>query len=503
MASAIDFHAIFDAGPAAYLLLCADPPRYTIADVSRAYLGATGTDRDALVGRGLFEVFPENPDEHAENGASDLRTSLDRVLRDGVPDVMGIQKYDIPLRDGSGQFEVRYWSPINTPIVDDAGEVRHVLHRVEDITDFILAREGLGTTIAGRSGGVRARDSIEAEVRRSGAQLKEANRQLKAMSEQLVEANARLEGLDRLKTEFFANVSHEFRTPLTLMLGPLEDLSARQLGEVERQLVESAQRNALRLQKLVNTLLDFSRLEAGRLKVNFQPTDLPALTAELASHFDSACAEAKVRLVVDCPPLDAPVPVDPEMWENIVLNLISNAFKFTFEGEIEVALRASADKAELTVRDSGVGIAEEELPLIFERFHRVQSQRGRSHEGSGIGLSLVRDLVRLHGGDISVESNVGQGTRFVVTLPLHRSEAVEAAKVSGEVSGAVEGTVESQSPEPAPVEPPKEQPGAAYVRAVISGALSPRPTTAQELFARTGTGWVPPESEYRLADKTA
>ena len=159
MASAIDFQAIFDAGPAPYLLLCADPPRYTIADVNRAYLGATGTDREALVGRGLFEVFPENPDEHAENGPSDLRTSLDRVLRDGVADVMGIQKYDIPLRDGSGQFEVRYWSPINTPIADDAGEVRHILHRVEDITDFILAREELGATIATRPGRVRRCDA--------------------------------------------------------------------------------------------------------------------------------------------------------------------------------------------------------------------------------------------------------------------------------------------------------------------------------------------------------
>jgi PAS domain S-box-containing protein len=422
MASTIDFQAIFDAGPAPYLLLCADPPRYTIADVNRAYLRVTGTDRDAIVGQGVFDVFPENPAEETESSESDLRKSLDRVLRDGVPDVMGVQKYDIPLRDGSGRYEVRYWSPINTPIVNGTGELTHILHRVEDITDFILAREDLGAAITGRSGKVRARDSIEAEVRRSGAELKEANRQLKAMSEQLVEANARLEGLDRLKTEFFANVSHEFRTPLTLMLGPLEQLSARSLGEEERQLVESAQRNALRLQKLVNTLLDFSRLEAGRLKVNVQPTDLSALTAELASHFDSACAEARVRLVVDCPPLDDPVPVDPDMWENIVLNLISNAFKFTFDGEIQVSLRVAGDMAELTVQDSGVGIEADELPLIFERFHRVQGQRGRSHEGSGIGLSLVRDLVRLHGGDISVESEAGRGTRFVVTIPLRRPE---------------------------------------------------------------------------------
>ena len=455
--STIDFHAIFDAAPGPYLLLSADPPRYTVVSVNHAYLRATATNRDTLVGRGLFEVFPENPNDDTEDGPGDLRTSLDRVLRDGVPDVMGVQKYDIPLRDESGGFEVRYWSPINTPIANDRGEITHILHRVEDITDFILARQDLAPTLTSRSGGVRVRDSIEAEVRRSGAELTAANRQLKAMSEQLVEANARLEGLDRLKTEFFANVSHEFRTPLTLMLGPLEDLSARALGEPERQLVESAQRNALRLQKLVNALLDFSRLEAGRLKGQFQPVDLPALTAELASHFDSACSEGGIGLVVDCPPLDSPVPVDPEMCENIVLNLISNAFKFTFEGEISIALRAVGDMAELTVRDSGVGIAAEELPLIFERFHRVQGQRGRSHEGSGIGLALVRELVRLHGGDISVDSEVGRGTNFVITIPLHQPDADMAEDRATEATCAVASArAQSYAEEVAHWQPPMQ-----------------------------------------------
>lgn len=416
----IDFQAIFDAAPGPYLLLNADPPQYSIADVNRAYLAATGTERAAMIGRGLFEVFPENPGDRSEDGPGELRISLDRVLRDGVADAMGVQKYDIPLRDGSGRFEVRYWSPINTPIKGADGRISHILHRVEDVTEFILSRDGLGPAVVGRSRGIRERDSIEAEVRRSGAELKEANRQLKTMSEQLVEANARLENLDRLKTEFFANVSHEFRTPLTLMLGPLEEMLSRPLSTEDRPLLEGVQRNALRLQKLVNALLDFSRLEEGRVKARFEKTDLAALTMELASHFDSACSEAGIALKIDCA-IDDPVPVDREMWEKIVLNLISNAFKFTLEGEIAISLRQAGGMAKLTVRDSGVGIPAEELPLVFERFHRVKGQGGRSHEGSGIGLSLVRELVRLHDGQITAESQPGQGTSFVVTIPLRRA----------------------------------------------------------------------------------
>lgn len=417
---AIDYQAIFQSAPAPYLLLRADAPHYSIVDVNCAYLNATGTERDAMLGRGLFDVFPENPDETEEDGPGELRISLDRVLREGVADTMGVQKYDIPLRDGSGRFEVRYWSPVNTPITDAEGHVTHILHRVEDITDFILARGDLGPKITGR--GVRAQDTLEAEVRRSGLEVKKANRQLKALSEELVEANARLENLDRLKTEFFSNVSHEFRTPLTLLLGPLEELTAHVPDDEGRQLVDSAHRNALRLLKLVNTLLDFSRIEAGSARAQFQPINLSELTAELASHFDSACVEAGLHLAIDCQPMEKPVAVDPEMWEKIVLNLISNAFKFTFEGEIAISLHDRGEMVELVVRDSGVGIPPEELPLIFERFHQVSGQCGRSHEGTGIGLSLVRELVRLHDGEITVQSQPGEGTSFTLSIPSERKD---------------------------------------------------------------------------------
>lgn len=243
--------------------------------------------------------------------------------------------------------------------------------------------------------------------------------------------------IDRAKTAFFSNVSHEFRTPLTLMIAPLEDALAQVAGlpTTHREPLELAHRNALRLLKLVNTLLDFSRIEAGRIQASYEAVDLSILTSELASVFRSAIERAGMKLVIDCPPLAEPVHVDREMWEKIVLNLISNAFKFTFDGEIEVSLRQNGSTAELMVRDTGTGIAAEEIPRLFERFHRIRGARGRSYEGSGIGLALVQELVKLHGGAVHVESDVGRGSKFVVSIPFGAAhlpaDRIEAARTLG------------------------------------------------------------------------
>ena len=227
--------------------------------------------------------------------------------------------------------------------------------------------------------------------------------------------------IDRAKTAFFTNISHEFRTPLTLMLGPLEEaLTDRaRLPASQSQKIDVAYRNALRLLRLVNALLDFSRVEAGRVQVRYEPVDLAGITAELVSNFRSLCDQAGLWLKVECPPLPTTVHLDREMWEKIVLNLVSNAFKFTFAGGISVSLRQSDDGASalLTVRDTGTGIPHAELPRLFERFHRIVGAQGRSLEGSGIGLALVRDLVHLHGGDVQVRSELGYGSTFTVTIP--------------------------------------------------------------------------------------
>ncbi len=224
--------------------------------------------------------------------------------------------------------------------------------------------------------------------------------------------------IDRAKTTFFSNVSHEFRTPLTLILGPVEDALAQSAKSLQGDSLEAVHRSALRLLRLVNSLLDFARIEAGRLQMSCVPTDLPTLTAQpgefLPIPYRAGWAGARCRLSTDtC----EPVYVDPAQWEKIVLNLVSNAFKFTFEGEIAVGLRSCGDHVELTVRDTGNGIPSHELPHIFERFHRVAGATGRSFEGTGIGLSLVQELVKLHGGSVRASSVEGQGSTFAVSLP--------------------------------------------------------------------------------------
>ena len=246
--------------------------------------------------------------------------------------------------------------------------------------------------------------------------------------------------LDRAKTVFFSNVSHEFRTPLTLMLGPLDDLLSQPdaVRAENREPLEVMQRNALRLLRMVNTVLDFSRLETGQTAARFRPVDLAALTDDLADGFGALFERGGVDFVVDCRPLPEPAYVDADAWEKIVLNLLSNAFKFTLAGRVRVSLDGADGRARLRVSDTGTGIPAEELPHLFERFHRVRNEQARTQEGTGIGLALARELVELHGGTIDADSTPGEGTTFTVQIPLgwahlpaerveHESQPVETA----------------------------------------------------------------------------
>ena len=303
-----------------------------------------------------------------------------------------------------------------------------------------LARSGTrelpaGFLVSGLSPRLAFDDDYRSYLELAGGQIATAIANARAFQEERHRAQA-LADLDRAKTTFFSNVSHEFRTPLTLMLGPLEEVlaSRERLVRQDREQLDVAHRNALRLLKLVNTLLDFSRIEAARMQGQYSPVDLAALTSDLASVFRSAIEMAGLQLVVDCPPLPEPVYVDREMWEKIVLNLISNAFKFTFEGKIEIVLRRAGQAAELMVRDTGTGIPADELPRIFERFHRVRDARGRTYEGTGIGLALVEELVHLHGGTVRVESEVDRGSTFTISVPFGTAhlpaDRIGAAEVS-------------------------------------------------------------------------
>jgi PAS domain S-box-containing protein len=288
---------------------------------------------------------------------------------------------------------------------------------------------------------------------------------------------AALAELDRAKTAFFSNVSHEFRTPLTLMLGPVEEILVDPNTPAPiRNALALTHRNSLRLLKLVNSLLDFSRIEAGRALARYEATDLAAFTRDLASTFRSAIERANLRYDVACADLGAPVYVDRDMWEKIVLNLLSNAFKFTLQGAISVRLQATAGMAVLDIADTGVGVSAAELPRLFERFHRVENSQGRTHEGSGIGLALVHELVKQHGGNIEVSSELGAGTRFRVALPFG------TAHLPAE---RIESTTKPAMPMPLALNP--------EALAAPSAAPSAAPQHARA-FVEEAARWLPDDS---------
>ncbi|MEV7987044.1 SpoIIE family protein phosphatase [Micromonospora sp. NPDC085948] len=380
----------------------------------------------------------------AELGAEVTDTGSAAELGRSAAGVLGRHRADVPfaliyLADESGQLALAGSTGTAPATLGDTAEL---LARVTadtapatvDVADLLdpppvdaadqalvlpltATNQTVGALVVGVARQLPLSDDYRNFLELVAAQISRAVGTLRAYGQERARA-AELAALDLAKTNFFANVSHEFRTPLTLVLGPLEDMLADPaLSAADTDRLTMMHRNALRLLKLVNTVLDFSRLESGRLAARYQPTDLASYTARLASTFRSATERAGLRLVVDCPPLPAPVVVDRDMWEKIVLNLVSNAVKFTFDGEIRVRVRAVDGVACLEVTDTGIGILPDELPYVFERFHRVPGVRARTHEGTGIGLALVRELVEMHGGTVGLTSQVDEGSTFTVTVP--------------------------------------------------------------------------------------
>ncbi|MFZ1939726.1 MAG: ATP-binding protein [Terracidiphilus sp.] len=308
--------------------------------------------------------------------------------------------------------------------------------------------EALGFLVAGIHPGRAFDDAYREFVHRIAEQITIGLASARAYEQERQRAEALAE-LDRAKTTFFSNVSHEFRTPLTLMLGPLDEVlpeASERLRPEHHELLVAARRNGIRLLKLVNTLLDFSRIEAGRAQASYQPTDLAGFTTEIASAFDSAMKIAGLLFLVECLPIADPVYVDRDMWEKIVLNLLSNAYKFTFAGEVALTLKPRDGAVELQVRDTGVGIPEEHLEHVFERFHRIESTQARTYEGTGIGLALVEELVKMHGGTVRVKSAVGVGSTFTVTIPSGKehlpAERIQAAQSLASTTIRAEAYVE-------------------------------------------------------------
>ena len=412
-----DFQALFEKAPGLYLVL---DPDLVIVAASDAYLAATMTQRDVIVGRPLFEAFPDNPDDPATEGVRNLKASLTRVVRERRHDAMSVQKYDVqrPESEGGG-FEERFWSPHNSPVLDDDGTLAYIIHQVLDVTDFIrLERERERERPLENA----RLDAMEADVVRRAREVADAGRALKEANEQLEVLYERSQELDRLKTQFFSNVSHELRTPLALILAPAERVLADAdlaPGDPARRDLEVILRNARVLLAHVNDLLDTSKIEAAKLELEYAEFDLANLVRIVANSFETLAVDRDVHFVVVAPEDEVPAQVDPGRVQQVLLNLLSNAFKFTpADGTVRIELHnaTGTDAVRVEVADSGPGISPDHRDAVFERFHQLESA-SRMRTGTGLGLHIARELVVLHGGSIGVADAPEGGALFVVELP--------------------------------------------------------------------------------------
>ena len=409
-----DFKALFEGAPGLYLVLA---PDLRIVAVSDAYAEATMTRREEIVGRYVFDVLPDNPDDPEATGERNLRASLEKVLATGAVDAMAVQKYDIRTPAAGGGFEERWWSPVNKPVRGPDGEIQFIIHRVEDVTEFVRLMAG-------------STEKMEAEIFLRAQQLHEANQRLERLNKELAEANQRTVEAERVKSEFFTNVSHELRTPLTLILGPVESLLGGDRGEMpgaQREALETIHNNTLRLLQMVTGLLDFSKLEAGKFRVKREAVDVWALSSSVVRDFGPLAESKGLALSISASEHLGPVLLDRYLFEQILSNLLSNAVKFTpAGGKISVLLDQEGETLRLTVRDTGIGIAAGELPRIFEKFHQVEGIPSRRFEGTGLGLAVVKEFCGLLDGTVRVESRQGEGSTFVVEL--RASAAAEGEK---------------------------------------------------------------------------
>jgi signal transduction histidine kinase/CheY-like chemotaxis protein len=415
----VDFRALFEAAPGLFLVL---DPELRIVAVSDAYLAATMIRRDDVLGRGIFEVFPDNPNDPGATGVGNLRASLERVRKTAKPDTMAVQKYDIrrPESEGGG-FELRYWSPVNSPVLDDLRRVRYIIHRVEDVTEFVRLRE--------------RRDEQEATT----AELRERAEKMEAeivhRSQELQTANAELRKAGTAKNEFLSRMSHELRTPLAAILGFSELLATRDLGEKPDEWARMIHVAGEHLLTLVDEIMDLSRIEAGTVGISTEAVSLGPLVEEAFQLMRPVAAGHDITLfepVFTEATGAAYVLADRQRLTQVVINLISNAIKYNrHRGTVTVEAEEDEGRIHLSVADTGAGIDPDQLPRLFTPFDRLDAAAS-GIDGTGLGLALSRRLVEAMGGRIGVRSRRGIGTTFWVELEIARPAVVDAADAAAE-----------------------------------------------------------------------
>ncbi len=404
------FRALFEAAPGLFLVL---DPQLRIVAVSDAYLTATMTLRAEIVGRGIFEVFPDNPDDPAATGVANLRASLNRVRTGLVADAMAVQKYDVQRPEAAGGgFEVRYWSPLNSPVLDAEGRLAFIIHRVEDVTDFVHLQQ-VGTQAQQRGDELQRRtEQMRAEILLRSRELAEANQALR-------DANDALRAANDAKNEFLSRVSHELRTPLNAVLGFGDLLSLGELSREHHEWVDLICKAGRHLLDLLNDVLDIARIEGGHLALTTDAVPVAALLGDALNLVrPMAAADAVTLPPPPRLPADLCVAADHQRLRQVLLNLLSNAIKYNHPtGAVTVTVEhRRRGWLRIAVTDTGRGISADALGKLFTPFERLDAAAA-GIDGTGLGLVLSRHLVEAMGGTLDVSSLLGQGSTFSIELP--------------------------------------------------------------------------------------
>jgi len=437
-----DFQLLFESVPGLFLVLL---PDFTIIAVSDAYLQATLTKREQIVGRHLFQVFPDNPDDPAADGVANLRSSLERVLATQAPHAMAMQKYDVPCPGGDG-FETRYWSPSNFPVFGKDGAIRYIMHRVEDITSYVqfkqVRQERQERQVQQESSrrsdpSPEQWDAHEFEVPALNGDLVAGFRHLHALNRalkleilarnQLEEANQdltrklqrnieKLESSNKELESFSYSVSHDLRAPLRAVDGfarMLEEDAADQLDEEGLRKLQVIRNNTRNMGRLIDELLEFSRL--GRKELAYGHLNMTALAKACFDEAGGALASRATLRLGDLPAAEGDLTLIRQVW----FNLLANALKFS-AGREQILIDVSAESADgfltYTVRDNGAGFDMRYYSKLFGVFQRLH--RASEFEGTGVGLAIVHRIVTRHGGRVWAEGLVGEGAVFHFTLPV-------------------------------------------------------------------------------------
>lgn len=412
----VDFKTLFESCPQLYLVLS---PDLNIVAASDAYLAATMTDRFGILGRNIFDVFPSNPDDHSGDGQTNLAASLQSVLQNKASHTMAVQKYDIP-RHGSisGGFEERYWSPVNSPVFDQTGNVKYILHRAEDVTQFIyqqkqrLLQSELTEELSERA------QNMEREIYLRAQEIQERNKQVELLNEDLRKSHNEALAASKIKSEFLANMSHEIRTPMNAILGMSEIILNSELDPRIREYVAVIKEAGSALLELVSDILDFSKVESGKLTLE-EIDYSPALMVEsISALMQPQAARKGLTFTIE---IDKSLPGvlrgDPVRFRQVLLNLVGNAIKFSLHGEVLVTVNVVAKsdnkaRVRFAVKDQGVGMSSEEMQKLYQPFVQGDGTITRKFGGTGLGLSISKRIIDLMGGAIGVESELGHGSLF-------------------------------------------------------------------------------------------